>query len=419
MRYEAEIFDKFLYLFEETSFNDHQLHSVITFDHNIDINLMDKSFKLLLEVIPILCCTYNERGGNSYWEKVNPKSFQNIFTVVNNEEAFNTFTTSMTNELTGPQIKACLYQTKQPRLSIVLNHMITDAAGFKQCLYLLSQLYSNLKKDPLYKPDFIINDNRSIKSVTSQFTLLKKVQSLILQKDESNQKSTDLFPMSNDTVISPFIVINKIPQNRYLSILRYSKEKNVTFNDIILSAYYRALARYLKAEERRLTIPIMIDMRKYQKHNEFKALTNLTSSVATSTTIGKGETFDETVKKINSEMLKKKSNYMGMNGFIKLEILTGLLNKRTSYNLLKQGIHNPFIGMTNIGIIDTAKLSFLDSSVNDVYMCGSIKFRPHFQIAVSSFNNTITLSTNLYGSQEDKDNITKFLMEVVNELPRS
>jgi len=50
-------------------------------------------------------------------------------------------------------------------------------------------------------------------------------------------------------------------------------------------------------------------------------------------------------------------------------------------------------------------------------MCGSIKYKPHFQLAMSSYDGELTLSSNLYGSEDDRQRILSFLDEVERELP--
>jgi NRPS condensation-like uncharacterized protein len=83
---------------------------------------------------------------------------------------------------------------------------------------------------------------------------------------------------------------------------------------------------------------------------------------------------------------------------------------------LKHGLRNPLICMTNIGDLDARRLSFEGTAVTSAYVCGSIKYKPHFQLALSGFDGTITLSSNLYGTAEDRKRIDAFLAEVEDEL---
>ncbi|HOO29230.1 MAG TPA: hypothetical protein PLU43_12260, partial [Lachnospiraceae bacterium] len=68
------------------------------------------------------------------------------------------------------------------------------------------------------------------------------------------------------------------------------------------------------------------------------------------------------------------------------------------------------------GVIDHKRLYFKDAPIINSFMCGSIKYRPHFQMALSSFKNRITFSSNLYGSRKDRKNILHFYSLLDREL---
>jgi NRPS condensation-like uncharacterized protein len=203
---------------------------------------------------------------------------------------------------------------------------------------------------------------------------------------------------------------------------------------MLLTAYYRALAKYLKlwslewnektlplsdtGSGRSINIPIMVDMRKYLKDSSFTALTNLSSMVITGITFEPGETFEQTLRKVNREMDKKKKNNIGLNALVKLSAVTKIFGKKIGYELIQRGLNNPLICMTNIGIIASERLQFLGSKVSNIFICGSIKYRPYFQMALSTFQNTITLTCNLYGDDKDKERMKTLMSLFQRELPR-
>jgi NRPS condensation-like uncharacterized protein len=53
----------------------------------------------------------------------------------------------------------------------------------------------------------------------------------------------------------------------------------------------------------------------------------------------------------------------------------------------------------------------------DAFMCGSIKYKPYFQLAISSYADELTLSVNLFGSPSDRDRILSFFDAIEAELP--
>ena len=93
--------------------------------------------------------------------------------------------------------------------------------------------------------------------------------------------------------------------------------------------------------------------------------------------------------------------------------ITGLASRRSpcwriANRKLRTGLKNPLICMTNIGVLDAARLSFGDLRPTDAYLCGSIKYKPYFQLAMSSYQDELTLSVNLYGSASDRARILSF-----------
>ena len=51
-----------------------------------------------------------------------------------------------------------------------------------------------------------------------------------------------------------------------------------------------------------------------------------------------------------------------------------------------------------------------------MYLTGAIKQVPYFQIAVSTYEGVCTISSNLYGTENDKKNIEQFLFDMRKEL---
>jgi NRPS condensation-like uncharacterized protein len=225
------------------------------------------------------------------------------------------------------------------------------------------------------------------------------------------------FPLSDDPHVFPFILTRELDSEKYSQIKAYCKTNAVTVNDVVLAAYYRALVKILQVKTEFFQMPIMVDMRRYLGHKEFVALSNFSSTVIMDIAVDANESFDETVFKINREMMRKKATDIGVNGLVKLQLIFKMLGEKQGFRTVKNHLNNPPICMTNVGAIDDSKLIFRGAVVENAFVCGSIKYRPHFQVALSGFQETLTLSSNLYGSRQDYDRILDFLSVVEGELP--
>jgi len=428
MRQKAEVFDKLQYLFHITGFNDHQLHCVIYFDNKLEVEVMEKAVKLLIEIIPMLGKVYKDFGDDSYWEEMDQQSKDVPFVILHSAEELEKFTTSKTDEKKGPQIKVGLYRGTSDILSIIINHMVCDGAGFKECVYLLSCIYSNLIENPQYKPEFLLDGNRNFDRITHSIGKREMLKILLSKKSDNNQNNGDEFPLQCSALQTPFIIAREISEENYKKIREQCTVMDVKVNDVILTAYFRVISHFLNVHDnlpnnakRKLEIPIMIDMRRYLQDKRFLTLTNLSSTTIVRSEIALSESFQMTLQQIHKEISEKKAGKLGMNSFLKLKLLFALdpmlkLSYHNSYDILKKSLNNPKICMTNIGIVDSEKLRFKNVKVNNAIVCGSIKYHPHFQMSVSTFENKMTLCVNLYGNKEDKKIIRNFLQEVDFEL---
>jgi NRPS condensation-like uncharacterized protein len=163
-------------------------------------------------------------------------------------------------------------------------------------------------------------------------------------------------------------------------------------------------------------VPITVDMRRYLKEKSFKSVTNLSSSIIINMAAPDKDDFRKTLSKVKSEINTRKNNFLGLNSLVKLDVLFKLSSKKSAFEILEKSLKHPKLFMTNAGIIDSSRLLFEGSTVESSFLSGSIKYRPHFQMCISTFNDTITLSVNLYGSKKDYDNVSSFFNLLDQEI---
>lgn len=416
MNYGAEVFDQIQLLFDSNGFNDHQLHCILRFDHGLNDDVLKKAVIASIEAIPILGTRYIACA-RPHWKSLDPKDFSRAFFVARAETELEDFVVSHVDEGLGPQVRVCILNSAPFIIALKMNHMVCDAADFKKYLYFLSTTYSRVIADPTYRPASITGD-RSIDRVLKQFGSRVKLKSLLMQGKENNLTGGARFPLSNDGPMRPFILVRKLPREKVATLKDCGKAKGATLNDVVLTSYYRCLFQRLALSPgTKLRIPIMVDMRRYiGKTGELESLTNLSSTVSTELEYKPGERFEETLCRAKSVMDQKKGTNLGLNGFIKLNLIYRVLGDRIANRLLKSMLKNPLICMTNIGVLDSALMSFGGLTPKDAFLCGSIKYKPYFQLAISSYDGELTLSANLLGSTKDRNCILSFLADIDAEL---
>ena len=416
MKHKAEIFDQVQYLFQEKKMNDHTLHFEMVCNTRLDIARMKEAIWIVFQEIPILSCNYLYENNLFFWEKKQSIRIKDILTVTQDEEVYQSQFLSAVPEKKAPQLRLCYLQKEFYKLGFTLNHMVSDAAGFKEILYFFCDCYN--KGELAIKFIDIRNTwrNRDLRGILDSIPMERKLKSITFESGHVKPKDTLVYPMSLDMPIEPLICKKNI--GRYMSqkIGMFAKKKGVTVNDIFCTAYIRVVSNNLEKNEKEIAIPIMVDMRKYKKKEKEISISNQTSMESISCVVYPEESFADTLKKVSSQIREKKKGFMGLSTFVFLQILFSTFGEKYSYKILRKKMTNSKIAMTNIGILDDKRLRLDGIEILEALLCGSIKYRPYIQIAISTYQEQMVLSCNLYGSKENKKEIKKILDGMEKEL---
>ncbi|HKM62523.1 MAG TPA: hypothetical protein VJY39_08545 [Acidisphaera sp.] len=417
MDYPAEIFDRVQLLADTNGFNDHTLHCVLRFERAPDAEILRKSVMCSIGAIPILGTRFVD-SARPHWTTLAAADLGRAFVTAPTETAFEAFVVARVDEGAGPQVRVCLLAADTFAVALKMNHMICDAAGFKQYLGFLCSIYAGLTADPAYRPAAITGD-RSIRGVLKNFAMSVKLRSWFLQSKDNNRTRDHRFPLTEGGDALPFIVARTLPRDRVAALRAYCQARGATLNDAVLAAYYRCVFQRLALPAGAvLEIPVMVDMRRYLGDvAAFTSLTNLTSTVITRLNDRPQERFEGTLGRIKAVMDAKKGADIGLNGFMKLDLLYRIYGDRIANRRLRSHLKNPLICMTNVGILDSDRIRFGELRPRAAYMCGSIKHKPYFQLAMSSFDGELTLSVNLYGTGGDRERVLSFFDDIEAELP--
>ena len=416
--YVAEVFDQVQRLFDRTGFNDHRLHCHLRFESELDAEALRKAVVSSIEAVPILGTRYVAEGRRPRWVRLDRARCADAFAVAPTGRDFDELVTYRIDESAGPQLKVGLLGSSRLAVAVTMNHMVGDAAAFKAYLYLLCEIYSAIVADAKWRGPVALAGDRSMRPVLQRFGIGVRLKSLLSQSAENNRSGDRRFPLSEGADVRPMIVTRRLKRKSLEAVQGYDATRGATLNDAVLAAYYRCLFRTLAVPRgAELRIPIMIDMRRYLGQSAGPgALANLSSTVITRLEHRPQEGFAGTLGRVKAEMDDKKQGDLCLNGFVKLAVVYGSLSSRRANRLLRSRLKNPLICMTNVGVLDSARLSFAGLRPRDAFLCGSIKYKPHFQLAMSSYDGELTLSSNLYGNADDERRVASFLDEVEREL---
>lgn len=419
MRLKAELWDKVQYLFRY--YYDRMIHAVYYLDGNIDREKFKKSISIILQKVPVLRSRYVASKINPYWI-VEEGDFTNevvsFCDTDNLESDLDEFITSRFESNRAPQIRIRVlnYQGKDT-IGFLVNHQCMDGADCKVLVNKIVEIYNDL----LNNGDGNIavkSGSRANEQVYSTMTAEDRKIAKGMYKNVSKTKHRIAFPFTQDNAdVKPMIVRYKIDSEMFDKLKAYGKKHNATINDVILAAYFRAIYKTVDIkEDQNITIPCMTDLRRHIKGSETAGFTNLTCLIPCSID-SIGPTFSDTLSKVCDEMNRHKNDkFVGLSPIPLLELAYKVAPSSISELLIRARYTNPYIGMSNVGIIDESKLKWGNIKTIDAFMTGSIKYKPYMQVALTCFIKMLTLTICNYGNNEDKKIIEKFFKTLDKEL---
>lgn len=430
IKIKSEIWDNMQYFCKP--YHDHHVRFVLYFENIIDERKLQKALMKSMDIFPILKSRFVPNNIRSYWQKFDNIKINDIFELVERKyasEDINSFLVGIIDEENECQIKVKIFRNdNKDTLCILMNHMVCDGSGIKEYVNLLSSIYNDIdnKEKLSYK-----NYNRCGNQYSDEFGFVKKAKLFIINsKSEINKDNTNFILCKNnsksllkiDNKLNKRIFIKTIDEEVFVKLKKISKENNVTINDVLITAYYRALLRTDDIKRKEILIRSLIDLRRYLKEGKKSTICNLTSKIDCVINSDINESFEKTLINVSKLMNHKKNNNPGLNGLALLNVIFNVMPFKMGKFVIETCYNKPYIGMSNIGILKEEQMKFGSVLIKDAFITGPIKYPPYFQLSVSSFkdNLTFTAGTGFYEKDEKRveqflDNIEKEIQEYISE----
>lgn len=414
-KYRAEAFDIMQYFYR--SVHKPLIHCFIHFTGHIDEIVLKAAVTQSLEAIPQIGCCFDTSTSRPCW-RVHGFTGEDIVKVSacqdeNQKEQAMKLLSSAIDIKREPQLKIFVVKGQTcDMLSIMINHMICDGAGFKEYLYLLAGLYTKLEQHIKSSMDLAYH-TRSEGQLFQNLGFREKTNILFSKVKIPKQEKQIGINLEGDKR-NPFFVTCQISKDKFKMIKMYTRSKGVTLNDIVIAAYIRSLSR--KTGNDRIILPCPVDLRKYLSEGKPHGICNLTSNYICDITVNKKDTFYDTMMQVSHQMKKQKENKNHLKPIMLLEFVFHIV----PFRILQKSFHKlftiPVVSYTNLGIIDKKSLQFGNTDIMEAFLTGAVKYVPYFQIAISTFDDNCTISCNLHGTTKDKIWIEAFLQEIKKEI---
>lgn len=406
----------------------YQIQAVLKMDGRLDYDKLKKAVRLSVDAEPVLGCRFVEHEP-PYWKRlkdIDRVKFCSMVETENAEKSVHRFLESHLSMDHDPMVKVRLIRSGTcDTLCIKLNHTCCDGAGTKEYIHLLSHIYSSIDgENGIYVP------KPSVRSREDHKRALRALGIKHPTRDKSlvdSPKSFWLFPWKSggQKDVTPMVVC-KLPEGKLDELSRYGKQRGATINDLLLTAFYRAM---FKMSQPPYGIPmdigLTVDLRRYLPGNKADAIRNFSGGVVLRVARIFGEPFDRTLSRIVPVMNRKKNRnpgYQSVTGAERAEKMN--LHQTLAYfksvsQVSEFSSQNCFFctpGLSNMGLISNSLLRFGDRVATEAYILPPVIRAPGFLLVASSYNGILTIADGYYKGAVSRRYVEKLLNKMKAEL---
>ena len=241
--YKAEMWDKMQYLFR--NYYNRMMHTAYFYSGTLDEDILAKSFMAVLGKVDVLHSTYHNNPIKPYWTINNDYKAEDFFALIETDSPIEELDKLMGDTLSAQgkvQFKARLIRSNgKDILGVIVNHMCFDGTDLR---------YFNMKVLEAYNKYFecgsfdveVKNGTRSADQVYSKLSDEDRKIAKGLFKNITEEDSKIAFPFAKKTKEDHCRLIReKLSAEDFLAVKAKGKANGATINDVLVSAYFRAL----------------------------------------------------------------------------------------------------------------------------------------------------------------------------------
>ena len=401
-----------------------QIQAVIHLDGQLDFDRLSHAVRLSIDMQPVLGSRFIENEP-PYWKRISnldKTDFCSKEETENPEASIKRFLETQLDMDHDAMIKVRLIRSGQyDTLCLKLNHACCDGGAVKEYIGLLSQIYSDMDADGTFTAEPVKRNRKDQDRLFSSLGIADPEKEWIAGSEIT--KATWPFPWKHVQTDRYRIAVCKLPPEQFEEMVLYSKARAATINDLVLTAYYRAMAQTGNAVyDEAMEIPVTVDLRRYLPDRRTEALRNFSGSEFTKLTLVPNESFEDTLSRVISMMKEIKNNRPGLQSAIGLERIEKMAFSETLayYKMVAQWPYScsdkcaPVL--SNLGFVAEAGIKFGETEVPDAYIVPPVVRAPSFLLMVSTYNGIMTLAAGIYESTVPLEKIETLLNRVKTEL---
>lgn len=408
----AEMWDRMQFFMR--NHYDKTSHLIIYYDNLIDEKIISDVYYNIAMISPVLRSTFCYNPIVPYWKITNIEK-SDFFKVVNVEKKdleseIDRFVLTKYDHREKCQFQVRLFRSEgKDAMVSIYNHMCFDGGDFKYFFSKIIEAYNTLKQGKPYKYDFK-NGTRSAEQVYYDMDKEYRKKAKRLYNNVSRVPDKIYFPYTKKTKNDVSRVVHTtMSEDVFAKLKNKAKQLNFTINDVIMAAYARAIHSMCNLTEKNIiSIPIMVDLRRYIKDGQTKGLTNLTGIMLCKIYGGVGNNILDTLNKVSDSInALKQDKFIGLQGLPLLKLAYTIFPQVISDIALKIGYRSPLLSVTNVGVIKGMDL--YGANVENIIFFGGVNYKPYMRLATATINDKIFFSFPFVGNDEDEKIVNKFL----------
>lgn len=414
----AEIWDKVQFIFR--NYYDRMVHCAMYFEGTLDVNILRKAVYHIVKYYPVLRSSFKSNPINPYWKVNEDIQEGEMVRHVICEDLQKSVCEALAKEI---DYKAKLqfeivvhFSQSKCAISVIVNHMCMDGADFKYFLGKIAEGYNLIAEGRSIEELQLKQGTRCYKQLYYDMSEedAKKAKGLYVNVSRTGVKTK--FAFTDDKDCKTRFNFDKFTAEQLAAIKEKGREYDATINDVLITAFARALSKQVVSKDNRLAITNMKNLRHNIKSGQSQNMTNLTGFMPCVLESTDGS-FVEVLKKVSEITSKAKDDkFCGLYGLPLMALAFRLFPFSIAELAIKIGYENPLIGMSNIGIISEEMTGYKGLQCYDAFMTGATKFKPYIQLTATTFKGEPTLCIAQKCSDEDDKKIKKLLADTRKEM---
>ena len=362
---------------------------------------------------PLLGCVFSP--SHPRWEAAEPAAPAPLYELGHADEArVQQCLLSPLNETCEPQWK--LFLLPMPggdELCVVINHMVCDGAGFREVLYELAENYSRIVvgESVLSRPE--TPDSRRFSRLLRPLGLRGRLRVLLSPTRPFGRVPAPLLPYRGGPG-SPVLLQKRLPPEPFSAVRRYARTAGVTVNDVLLTAYLRALHTVTGRDD--VAVPCPVDLRRFTAPGQTFGLCNLTGNYWCRLTLRESEPFAASLGRVSAQMRAQKNSVACLKEPMLFHALYAVVPFPVLRGLFPRLGGVPITSYSNLGVLSEERLHFTDCELVDATLATAVKRPPYYQLSLSTWRDVCTLSCCVDVSEADRETAWRVLEVTAESL---